>query len=89
MSSRWSDLARASTATGYVVEGSIPHETFKALGLPSLVAGERMQVGVFRAEFSRGGDGRIVEEWISWVRPGTEKPDFHVSSAFGWFERGE
>lgn len=27
-----------------------------------------------------------LEEWISWVDPGTTEPDFHVPAAFGWLE---
>lgn len=27
-----------------------------------------------------------VEEWISWVNPGTAEPDFHVPASLGWLE---
>jgi len=27
-----------------------------------------------------------IEEWISWVDPKTEEPDFHVPSSLGWLE---
>jgi hypothetical protein len=27
-----------------------------------------------------------LEEWISWVDPGTTEPDFHVPAAFGWLQ---
>jgi hypothetical protein len=25
-----------------------------------------------------------IEEWISWVDPGTKEPDFHVPTSLGW-----
>ncbi len=30
-----------------------------------------------------------IEEWISWVDPKTEEPDFHVPASFGWLEFAE
>lgn len=78
-------LATARTEPGYVVEGSIPHATFRDAGLPSLSDAGGMIVGIFRAEFSHSDNGAPREEWISWVRPATEQPDFHVPSAFGQF----
>jgi Carbohydrate family 9 binding domain-like len=94
-------VAGRLTADGYVVEGSIPHSTFAALGLPMLKDGQPLPVGVFRAEFSRvkkaeatpppasvpGGPPPVTpgQAWISWVDPRTPQPDFHVPGAFGWF----
>lgn len=72
------------TGGGYCVEGSIPLATLRELGV--LRPGEgTMMAGVFRAEFSRRGEG-ICQGWMSWVDPGTGKPDFHVPAAFGLFE---
>jgi len=28
----------------------------------------------------------IIQEWMSWVDPRTEQPDFHVPTALGWLE---
>jgi lysophospholipase L1-like esterase len=41
-----------------------------------------LRVGLFRAEFRSGSLGDAADNWISWVKPGTAKPDFHVPSAF-------
>jgi len=70
---------------GYEVEATIPMETFRHLGcLHSGATGDFLRAGLFRAEFSHGTDGKTVDEdWISWVDPGGETPDFHVPSAFG------
>jgi hypothetical protein len=27
-----------------------------------------------------------LEEWMSWIDPGTKEPDFHVPSSLGWLE---
>jgi len=27
-----------------------------------------------------------VEDWMSWIDPGTEEPDFHVPASLGWME---
>ncbi len=73
---------------GYVVAGCLPMESFEALGL--LQEGETcLRAGVYRAEFSHAADGTVVEDWISWVDPGTENPDFHVPGSFGefWLEK--
>jgi len=43
-------------------------------------------IGVYRAEFSQEPDGSILPGWMSWVHPRTERPDFHVPTAFGLFE---
>jgi hypothetical protein len=69
---------------GYVVEGTVPLSTLRELGV--LRSGETtLLAGVFRAEFSRETNG-IRQGWMSWVDPGTEKPDFHVPEAFGVFQ---
>jgi hypothetical protein len=66
---------------GYEVEGTIPLAVLRELGC---LSGDEMIAGVYRAEFSHGPDG-VVQDWISWIHPGTEKPDFHVPGSFGTF----
>lgn len=61
-------------------EGELPGPHLLGLGQRP---GERsMLAGIFRAEFHREGAG-IHQGWMSWVDPGTERPDFHVPGAFG------
>ncbi len=74
-------VATALTGTGYIVEGRIPRA-----GLPAPAGGGRFLTGVFRAEYSHREGGEPLAEWISWVLPDSEEPDFHIPSAFGWFE---
>ena len=66
---------------GYSLSGAIDLVVLKSLGL---LRNGLMTTGVYRAEFSHGPDG-IVEDWMPWVDPGTEAPDFHVPASFGRF----
>lgn len=68
-------------ANGYSLAGEIDLDIFKSL---DLLKGGEMIAGVYRAEFSHGDEG-IIEDWMPWVDPGTEAPDFHVPSSFGRF----
>lgn len=79
-------VAATLTETGYVVEGSIPHEALRELGIPTLADAGKVLAGVFRAEYSHRDDGDPLAEWISWVTPISDEPDFHIPSAFGWLE---
>jgi hypothetical protein len=69
--------------TGYVVSGQIQLDELRDL---NLLVDNQMTTGVYRAEFSHVDEGGIEENWISWIDPGTRKPDFHVPSSFGKFE---
>ncbi|HRQ90424.1 MAG TPA: sugar-binding protein [Bacteroidia bacterium] len=66
---------------GYSVEGTIPVSVLRELGC---LRGSEMTAGVYRAEFSHGPEG-VVQDWISWVHPEAEVPDFHVPKSFGLF----
>lgn len=71
---------------GYVVEGAIPLETLRSLGLITPGENNRIHTGLFRGEFSHVVGDSIEQRWISWIRPASEEPDFHIPSAFGHFE---
>lgn len=73
------------TDVGYSVEGKVPIKTLESLKL--INNNNVMRVGIYRAEFSKPSeDGQEpVMEWISWIDPKTEEPDFHVDSSFGEF----
>jgi hypothetical protein len=77
--------AASITDEGYTVEASIPLKSLEAVGLPTLGPGRLLKAGLFRADFNHGLNSKPKEQWISWVAPATERPDFHVPSAFGCF----
>ncbi|NNE91412.1 MAG: carbohydrate-binding family 9-like protein [Verrucomicrobiales bacterium] len=67
---------------GYRLTGSVPLSVLENLGC--LQSG-RMMAGAYRAEFSHGANGEILEDWMSWIDPLTKTPDFHVPNSFGTF----
>lgn len=76
------NTAATETDNGYIVEGSIPLATLKDLGI--LKDNNSLRIGLYRAEFStQDGKEELLNEWISWVDPKTEAPDYHVDSSFG------
>ena len=79
-------VAAVLIETGYVVEGRLPHAALRNAGLATLVDDGKVLTGVFRAEYSHRDAGEPLAEWISWVTPSSEEPDFHIPSAFGWFQ---
>lgn len=71
-------------ASGYSVEIAIPIRTLTNLGLTPLKRGTRLRTGLFRAEFRHQLDGIVEEGWMSWCKPDSETPDFHIPSSFGF-----
>ncbi|MEM7146054.1 MAG: carbohydrate-binding family 9-like protein [Verrucomicrobiota bacterium] len=72
------------TSNGYQIDGQLPLQTLRDLKVlksssPEIIA------GVYRAEFSHEGEYEIAEDWISWIDPETDTPDFHVPASFGRF----
>lgn len=76
------ELSGRTYEDGYSVEGKFSLSMLRDLGC---LADGRMITGVYRAEFSHSESG-VEENWISWVDPETETPDFHVPSSFGIFD---
>jgi len=76
---------------GYSVEGSVSLDELERLGCVHKDAdgGRYLIAGAYRAEFHRGSDGAVIEDWISWVDPGVDTPDFHIPSSFGRFVLAE
>jgi len=65
---------------GYIVEFAISIQSLKDLGL---LENDRLQAGLFRAECKGITDGRADLRWISWIKPASATPDFHIPSSFG------
>ena len=66
---------------GYMVEGKISLNSLRDLQL--LADDHSMDVGLFRGDFYHLNASKTDVRWISWVSPESEKPDFHIPSAFG------
>ncbi len=70
---------------GYNVVLLIP---LKQLEKMNIDLSQSFSVGLFRADFKNVGSD-IQENWISWIDPKSENPDFHVSEALGLFKLSE
>lgn len=71
------ELVAAETENGYLVEGRIALEELKSLSFE-----DAFYLGIFKADY------KTKEEvtWYSWVVPDSKEPDFHIASAFKYFE---
>jgi hypothetical protein len=65
---------------GYIVEVAISIQSLTELGL---LKNNCLLAGLFRAECTGIKDGKARLHWISWVKPNSPRPDFHIASAFG------
>lgn len=75
-------IVKASrTPDGYTVEVAIGKESLKQLGL---LKGNKIEAGLFRGECSEAIEGSELKiKWVSWVKPDSKTPNFHIPSAFG------
>lgn len=65
---------------GYWVEGKISFESLRQLDM----LGEGfLRAGLYRGEYQTLVDGKRETKWISWIKPDSETPDFHIPSSFG------
>ncbi len=65
---------------GYSVEGSMTLESLRSM---NLLQHQKLQAGLYRGECSKPSSGNMQFSWISWIKPGSPKPDFHIPSSFG------
>lgn len=64
----------------YTVETAFSKESLKQLGL---LKENKIEAGLFRGECIEL-NGKVSKlKWISWVRPDSKTPNFHIPSAFG------
>jgi hypothetical protein len=79
---KWEGITIRSryTLNGYRVWGSIPLESLRNL---KLLCDNKIQAGLFRGKCINANPEAPEFKWISWVKPDSETPDFHIPSAFG------
>lgn len=66
----------------FTVAGRISIASLKEL---DLIHDNIIEVGVYRAKFSKDEKGNYEPTWITWVDPNTAEPNFHIASSFGRF----
>lgn len=80
---RWPEPLTIKATTNnnnYTVEAKLSIACLKEL---KLLSNNELQIGIFRGLCSELIGNKAKMEWISWVKPLSEKPDFHIPSAFG------
>jgi hypothetical protein len=73
------------TKHGYKVEGSLTMASLKEL---DLLKNNELQAGLFRGECRKMRDPQSSFDWISWIKPESVRPDFHIPSSFGVIKLG-
>ncbi len=68
---------------GYSVEIAISKRSLMQLGL---LKGKSIEAGLYRGECIEITEDNSKIKWISWVRPDSPTPDFHIPSSFGVLE---
>ena len=74
------DTASATTVTVSVRASGKAAYLFSGVEPDTMAA----DIATFVRLYDATPDG-IVQDWISWIHPGTQKPDFHVPASFGTF----
>jgi hypothetical protein len=65
---------------GYTIEVAVSKRSLDSLGL---LEGKLLQAGLYRADCVDLKEKQATFKWISWIRPDSETPDFHIASSFG------
>ena len=91
------DLGWSWPAAGIEVKSAIDEQKFSVEGKLSLASlkalnllkqdedGYYLEVGVYRAKYTRETTGQNKATWITWIDPQTEYPEFHIKDSFGVF----
>lgn len=65
---------------GYTIEIAISKKSLRDL---ELLNDNKIEAGLYRAECVKLYGMDATFRWISWIKPDSEKPDFHIPSSFG------
>ena len=73
-------LKGSRTKDGYKVEVAISKASLRQLGV---LKDKTMMAGLYRGNCIKLVGNEATFKWISWVRPKSVKPNFHIPSSFG------
>jgi hypothetical protein len=65
---------------GYTVELAFSKKSLRALGL---LTDNRLLAGLYRGNCVALNGKAATLKWISWVKPDSKTPEFHIPSSFG------
>lgn len=74
------EIRSSTQGRRYTVEGRISIGSLKEL---ELLTDRVLYAGLYRGEYAMGEDGEMAVKWISWVKPDSPTPNFHIPSSFG------
>lgn len=80
---QWPDSLAIQTKMdhdGYTLEGKLSLSTLKELGV---LQNNQIQIGLFRGHCTKLEEKHATIQWMSWVSPQANTPDFHIPSSFG------
>ncbi len=64
----------------YTLEARISKSSLNSFGL---ITDNKIHAGIYRADYITNDMGERSPHWISWVKPDSPKPNFHIPSSFG------
>ncbi|GAA3732539.1 hypothetical protein GCM10022422_13680 [Flavobacterium ginsengisoli] len=76
------EIQSVKEQNSFTVVGRISIASLEEL---DLIHDNIVEIGVYRAKFSKAEDGNYEPTWISWINPNTAEPNFHIASSFGKF----
>lgn len=76
------EIESSRDKNSFSIKGRISRSSLKEL---NLIHNNILEVGVFRAKFSKDENLNYEVTWISWINPNTEIPNFHTPTSFGRF----
>ena len=69
--------------TGYILEFAISKKSLRTF---DLIKNNKIEAGLYRGECVQLEGDKAEFKWISWVKPDSETPNFHIPSSFGVLE---
>ncbi len=67
-------------AHGYTLEFAVSKKSLKDLGM---MKKNKLDIGLYRGECVQLEGDKAEFKWISWVKPESETPNFHIPSSYG------
>jgi len=74
------DVKSSVKQSHYIIEIKI---SIKSLNNLNLIKKGVIETGIYRAKYKKQEDNTFKPTWITWVNPGTDKPNFHTPTSFG------
>jgi len=74
------NIETTSYSAAYVVSGKFELTLLYKMGL---LKGNILEAGLYRGHCTALVENQATLKWISWIKPESKEPDFHIPSSFG------